>query len=333
MSDMLSMIQSLGDQMRWSVNLDLEPIPPSEEILVAGMGGSGIAGNYLAAASGTSTARISVHKDYSPLPGWVEAVRPLILAISYSGNTEETLDVADHARSMGLPIATITTGGELGRQSDEQGWPGVRVPSGLQPRAALGYLAGAAVRLAGASGVVGDLRRDLTESAGLADEAVAEGSNAWVAASSVSDALVGRIVIVYGGGPVSGTVAGRWKTQINENAKTPAWASLLPELDHNELVGWEAMPGSTLDRLGIVSLADRSDHPRVGLRRRLSASLTEGAVPWVGKISSWGESPLARLISLTTVGDLTSWMLARRAGIDPVPVATIEKLKQLLVED
>jgi glucose/mannose-6-phosphate isomerase len=110
----------------------------------------------------------------------------------------------------------------------------------------------------------------------------------------------------------------------------PAWASYLPELNHNELVGWETMPDSTARSVAIVALADSDDHPRVAARRGFSQQLTSDAVPWVGTIESWGESRFARLMSLTISGDLVSWMMARDAGVDPTPVGTIEKLKDLL---
>jgi glucose/mannose-6-phosphate isomerase len=127
-------------------------------------------------------------------------------------------------------------------------------------------------------------------------------------------------------------VAQRWKTQINENAKTPAWWSVLPELDHNEIVGWEAMPSLTSQYLGVVALTDVTDHPRVRDRLAHSRALTENAVPWVAEVAAEGDTALARLMSLVVVGDLVSLMLAETAGVDPVPVDTIEKLKKLLIE-
>jgi glucose/mannose-6-phosphate isomerase len=228
---------------------------------------------------------------------------------------------------------TATTGGRLAEISDQNGWPSVMVPPGLQPRAAVGYLVGAVSRLLAGMGVLEDQGAALAEAAGLVDASAAEGSESWDQAAKIAKALVGRISIVYGGGTISSTAAQRWKTQINENAKMPAWWSVLPELDHNELVGWETLPSVTLQSLGIVALTDRSDHPRVRARLDHSSALTGYAVPWVAEVSAHGESALARLMSLTVTGDLTSWMLAEEAGVDPVPVETIEKLKKLLVKD
>ena len=333
MSEMLDQIQSLGSQLRWATKIETPSIGTSSEVLYAGMGGSGIAGDYLGAIAEPFGTRVTVHKGYSPVPLWAVRQRPLVLAASYSGNTEETLDFAVAAHESGLPVATITTGGRLGELSNKHKWPSVRVPSGTQPRAAAGYMVGAALRVLESAYAVDDQRLNFAEAADLADDALAEGSTEWAQAGAIATSLGGRIPIIYGGGPVSGVVAQRWKTQINENAKVPAWYSLLPELDHNEITGWETLTALTAKSLGIVALRDRSDHDRIDPRLAHTSALTENAVPWVGEVTSSGISILARLISLTTVGDLVSWMLAEKAGVDPVPVITIEKLKKLLVED
>lgn len=332
MSDMLEQIQALGDQLRWGARIDGQ-VGTNSEILFAGMGGSGIAGNYAAAIAGPFGTRVTVHKGYGPVPLWAVRQRPLVIAASYSGNTEETLDFALNAHESGLPVASITTGGKLGGLSADNAWPTVAVPAGMQPRAAAGYMIGATLQILESAYAVDDQRLALAEAADLADEALAEGSDEWAQASEIAERLTGRIPIVYGGGPLSGVVAQRWKTQINENAKVPAWYSLLPELNHNEITGWETLPELTREAVAIASLRDRSDHDRVGARLAHTAALTEDAVPWVGEVTSKGVSLLARLISLTAVGDLVSLMLAERSGVDPVPVATIEKLKKLLVED
>lgn len=333
MSDMLEMIRTLGDQLRWARDLQVPVVPSSSEVLVGGMGGSGIAGDFGAALATGTQGRVAVHKGYAPLPGWAARVRPTMIAASYSGNTEETLDMVAAAEDAGLPIVTVTTGGQLAELSTRNGWPSIAVPPGLQPRAAVGYMAGAVARLLETLGVLPDQTAALDESADLVDAATTEGSETWDLAQGLAKALVGRITIVYGGGPVSATAAQRWKTQINENAKMPAWWSVLPELDHNEIVGWETLPSVTRDLIGIVALTDVADHPRVRSRLDHTSELTRYAVPWPGEVPSRGESELARLMSLTVCGDLVSFMLAGEAGVDPVPVDTIEKLKKLLVKD
>jgi glucose/mannose-6-phosphate isomerase len=330
---MLEMIRTLGDQLRWARDLDGPDLAPSADVLVGGMGGSGISGDFGAALAATTEGRVAVHKGYAPLPGWVSRVKPAVVAASYSGNTEETLDLVEAASEAELPIVTVTTGGRLAELTTENGWPTISVPSGLQPRAAIGYLAGAVARALHSFGVLSDQRSALGEAADLVDNAVSENSVTWAMASDLAKGLVGRLTIIYGGGPISGTAAQRWKTQINENAKMPAWWSVLPELDHNEIVGWETLPEITKELVGIVALTDPADHPRVRARLDHTSTLTGFAVPWLAEVPAHGETELARLMSLTVCGDLVSWMLAVEAGVDPVPVETIEKLKKLLVKD
>ena len=333
MSEMLDMIRTLGDQIRWARDLEVPDLPANHEILVGGMGGSGIAGDFGAALATGTLGRVAVHKGYSPLPGWAQRVKPTVVVASYSGNTEETLDLVEAAATAGLPIVTVTTGGRLAELSARNAWPTIAVPAGLQPRAAVGYLAGALARLLNTLGVVPDQTAALDEAADLVDVATTEGSETWDMAQGLAKGLVGRVTVVYGGGPISSTAAQRWKTQINENAKMPAWWSVLPELDHNEIVGWETLPSMTRKSIGVVALTDVADHERVRVRLDHTSQLIEFAVPWLGEVSARGDSELARLMSLTVSGDLVSYMLAGEAGIDPVPVETIEKLKKLLVKD
>jgi glucose/mannose-6-phosphate isomerase len=333
MSEMLDMIRTLGDQIRWARDLAAPDLAANPDVLVGGMGGSGIAGDFGAALTTGTEGRVAVQKGYSPLPGWVHRVKPTVIAASYSGNTEETLDLVDAAGAAGLPIVTVTTGGQLGDLSARNSWPTIAVPTGLQPRAAVGYLAGAVSRLLVTLGVLPDQTAALDEAADLVDAATTEASETWDAAHGLANGLVGRVTIVYGGGPISATAAQRWKTQINENAKMPAWWSVLPELDHNEIVGWETLPSLTRDVIGIVSLTDIGDHSRVRDRLDYTSQLTEVAVPWIGEVRARGDSEFARLMSLTVSGDLVSYMLAGEAGVDAVPVETIEKLKKLLVKD
>lgn len=333
MTEMLDQIRSLPEQLTWSAAVDVPHIGTNSEILLVGMGGSGIAGDYASVVARPSATRVTVHKGYGPLPPWAMRQRPLVIAASYSGNTEETLDTTVSAWESGLSVATVSTGGRLGELATEHGWRGVTVPSGMQPRAALGYMFGATLRIMEASNSIGDQRLAFLEASRLAETLVEEGSAAWEEASRLAEQIEGRIPIVYGSGPVSSTVAERWKTQLNENAKVPSWHSRLPELDHNEIVGWETMAETTRDLFVVIVLTDRSDDDRIATRIHHTRDLTKGAVPWLGPVASQGSSELARLISLTVVGDLTSWMLAGRLGVDPVAVATIENLKQLLAED
>ena len=123
MPEMLEQIRTLGEQLRWAAASEAPSVGTNSEVLYAGMGGSGIAGDYAGAIAGPFGTRITIHKGYGPIPLWAVRQRPLVLAASYSGNTEETLDVAVAAHESGLSVATVTTGGRLAELSDEHGWP------------------------------------------------------------------------------------------------------------------------------------------------------------------------------------------------------------------
>ncbi len=328
---MREMTARLGGQLAWAARLDPPRVPEAGEGLVCGMGGSGIGGDFAGALAELEGRRVSVHKSYG-LPGWAPSARPLVVAVSYSGNTEETLSAVAAAREAGLAVVAVTSGGTLGEIAGSEGFPVVVVPGGLQPRAALGYLLGGLLRVLAAAGVIGDPGAALAEAAELATALSGPSGAAEGLARDLAERLDGRIVAVYGSVGLTAPVAQRWKTQINENGKWPAWWAVFPELDHNEIVGWSGRPD--LDRrVGIVTLRDDAEPPPIAARFRLTEEVTSESVAWVGEVRAQGSSPLARMISLTAVGDLVSLELARLAGVDPVPVDVIESLKRRLSEE
>lgn len=326
MSLMRDLIAGLPDQLRWAATVAVPPLPPAVEGLVLGMGGSGFAGDVAVAFADGQGRRVAVRKDYG-LPGWAMASRPVVVAVSHSGDTEEILDGVGVATGAGLSVAITATGGALSALAASTGLPLLLVPPGPQPRAAAGYLAGATLRLLESAGVLTDTVPALEEAAGVV-ASLLEGP-AEELAQELAGALAGRIVIVYGTGPIAAAAAGRWKTQINENAKAPAWCAVLPELDHNEIVGWGANAAAVRDVVGVVFLEDPDDHPRIQIRADLTVRLMEG-IRIAGRVGAAGAGPLARLFSLVVVGDLLSVLLAERSGVDPVPVEVIEKLKAML---
>lgn len=318
---MRAMIASLPEQLAWALDADVAgPTLDAPEIVVCGMGGSGISGDVLAVVAGR---RVTVHKDYG-LPDWVADVRPLVVGVSYSGRTEETLDALASARALGLDVVTISTGSAIG---DIGSLAHVRVPDrGLQPRAAIGYQSGALLRLMHAVGAIDDPTDQLAEAIEVVRLLLGDALDGpgMALADDIAGALAGRTPLIRVGGGVPAAAAQRWKGEIHENAKLPAAVSLLPELDHNELAGWRPDTAGW----GIVALRDAADHPRVALRHDLSRDLTPA--PTVAEVWSQGDSPLARLFSLTTIGDLTSLRMAERDGVDPVEIDVLITLKQRL---
>lgn len=312
---------SLPDQLRWAADLDLPDLGEPSSVLVSGMGGSGISGDYAAVLAEREGARLQVVKGYE-LPRWAASERPLVVAVSYSGDTEETLSVARRALDEGLAVVGVSSGGALAGLDLAHH---VTVPGGNQPRASLGYLLGALCRVLEATSVL--------PSAGL-EEAAAVASRVYSEedVSDLAGLLQGRIVVPWGGSPLTAPVAQRWKTQTNENAKAPAWWSVLPEADHNEIVGWGSLSELTSRSVVVVPLRDRDDHPRVESRFAHTRRLTGDHVAWADEVWSRGDGPLARMLSLTAVADLVTLELAERYGVDPEAVVLIEELKQLLKE-
>jgi glucose/mannose-6-phosphate isomerase len=332
MTPMWEMLAGLSDQYRWALNVEVPAVPHARSVLVCGMGGSAISGDFAAAV--TPSTLIAVNKGYS-LPGWAAGVKPLVIAVSYSGNTEETRSAVNEALALDLPVALVTGGGALGELAEHHNLPMVLVPGGLQPRAALGYLTGALLRVLESAGVAPDQTDALEETASVVRGLWGDGRSgpASQLALDLADGLTGRVSLVYGSNGLTAPAAQRWKTQINENGKRPAFWSVLPELDHNEIVGWSALAALTNRTVGIVHLRDRDEHPQVNRRFALTTSLISGGVPVVGEVWSQGESALARVASLALVGDLVSVHLAEQEGVDPVPVDIIEDLKVLLDEE
>lgn len=330
MNTMRRLIAGLPGQLRWAADLEPPSVPAATEALVLGMGGSGFAGSVAALVAESVGRRATVHRSYG-LPPWASAVRPLVVAVSYSGGTRETLDALEAARAAGLPLAMVAGGGPLADLAAAEGHPVICLDAPPPPRSAAGCLAGAALRIFERAGLVPPQSPGLREAADVVEGLLGEGEGPAVAlAEDLAAALEHRVALVYGAEGVGALAAYRWKTQINENAKAIAYCSTLPELDHNEVEAWSAHPGMSRDRMGVVWLRDPGDDPRLARRADVTRDLLADRVGTVGEVHARGEGILARLFSLVLVGDLVSVSLAERAGVDPVEVAVISSLKQCL---
>lgn len=324
-SGMAGVLRSFPRQCREGLELgralDAARFEGFSRIVPLGMGGSGIAGSLLSSLVPLEVVPV---RDYR-LPPWVGA-ESLVVALSYSGDTEETLAAFGEARGRTGRLLAVTSGGRLGELCDRAGIPWIRIPGGLQPRAALGYLLFPLLGLLGKL----ELAPDLGEALGLLEGMAEELSRAEGEAGRLARELAGRVPLVYGAGPTA-PVAYRWKTQVNENAKAPAFWGELPELCHNEVVGWE-LQGRLLPQGTVVFLRTRHDHPRVGLRAEiLQGLLSARGIPWV-EVRGRGEGLPAQVLSLLYLGDWVSYGLALLHGVDPTPVAIIRELKDRLAE-
>jgi glucose/mannose-6-phosphate isomerase len=298
-------------------------------LVVCGMGGSAIGGDLAAAAIGTRAAAPIVTVRGYELPRWVGA-DTLAVCASYSGNTEETLHCFRQAGAAGASRVVVTTGGELAAAAREAGVPVIGVPSGMQPRAAVVYMTVAALECAASAGVVESLRSELDEAGQiLAELAAAWGPDAEGEPEPMALArrLAGRIPVVYGG-QVTTAPARRWRSQLNENSKIPAFFGELPEAHHNEVVGWHHAEAP----LTAVLLEAPGEHRRMTARFDVTAEIAAAAGLQVERVRSHGATPTARVMSLVLMGDLVSVYLGVLTGRDPTPVEEIEGLKRRLAQ-
>ncbi len=302
-------------------------------VVLVGMGGSAIGGDLVRTlCADAAPVPFAVVRDYT-LPAWV-GQRTLVIASSYSGGTEETLAGYAEARQRGARVAVVTSGGTIAERAAADGYPAVTIPGGLQPRAALGYSLGAVLRLARALGLLA--LPDADFAAAVADaRARAERHDADDDANparALSAAYVGNLPVIYTAAGFLEAVGMRWRTQIHENAKHPAVGNVFPELDHNEIMGFEAGPPDLLARMHVEVLRDRDDHPQVQKRYAATKTLVAGDVHGWTEVHTEGATRLGRMLSLVQLGDAASFWLAMRKDVDPTPVETIQQLKKTLVD-
>jgi glucose/mannose-6-phosphate isomerase len=325
-SNQLDDVLALPDHLRdalWRVeSAGLEPADASG-LIVCGMGGSAIGGVLARAALGDSLGLpMLIFRDYE-LPPWTAPDRA-ILCSSYSGNTEETLACFAAAEAIGAIRYVATTGGALAEAARASSVPVVGFPGGLQPRHAVGYGFTVASEIAALIGAAPAIRTEIDTAAAFLDdrrEALVE------RAAKIAERIAGSVPTIYGC-DLTVPVAYRWKTQINENAKQHAFDHQLPELDHNELVGWAE--NGDLPQFSAVVLMDRDQHPRQRQRAELTAQLIEPSARAVVVVETEGETRVARLLWSVMLGDLVSLHLAAHNGVDPAPVEVIDRLKDEL---
>jgi glucose/mannose-6-phosphate isomerase len=331
LDDVLSLPDHLRDAL-WQVqSASLEPDDSPGGLIVAGMGGSAIGGALARAALGDRASRPIVLARGYALPAWTTP-DTTVLCASYSGDTEETLAAYDAAGALGARRVVATTGGKLAEEARADNVPVVPLPGGFQPRAAVAYSLVVALEVAGLCGAGERLHAEIDVAAAHAEELVSEWRPDGAEDSlpkELARGLHGTVPQVAGSG-LTAAVAYRWKTQINENAKTPCFAHELPELDHNEIVGWEG--AKELGRFSAVFLDDSDLHPRIRQRIELTRQLIAPEAAGTYRVESVGETRTERLLSLVLLGDLVSLYLAVLRRVDPTPVAMIERLKSALAE-
>ncbi len=335
---------------RVTAETDLGPVISGgrpRAIVVTGMGGSGVAGEVLAAVCGPGSASpVLAQHDYR-LPGWVGAA-DLVIAVSCSGRTEETLSAAEEAVRRGCPLLGVGgAGSPLAQLAEQARAPFIAVEPAGMPRFTLWGLAVPLMVIADRLGVAAIPAAALEDAAAGLEQVshlCRPDSESFVnPAKTLALELAGTLPMIWGSSPLTGVAATRFACQLNENAKYPAVPGLLPEANHNQVVVFDgpfapwpatgpAVPDDEDPRpavpLRLVLLRDSQEHPQVTRRREVSAELAEQHGIGVSELAADGETALQRLASLIQLIDYATVYLGIAIGVDPGPIAVIGDLKE-----
>lgn len=338
-ANMIELLEEFPQKMRDALRLGEEfSISTSDftrnfkNIVILGMGGSAIGGDLLSNYLADELAiPIVVIRGYD-IPKFVDK-DSLVFAVSYSGNTEETLSTLKKCLEVKARVIALTSGGKLAALSQENNFPVIKVPTGIQPRAAISYLFFPVLKALERLGLIKERGGEIEETHNilreLSREYGAKSPSKNNLAKKVALILYQHLPLIYGSEGLLGAVAMRWKTQINENSKWPCFWNVFPELDHNEIVGYEIENGINL-QVKIVYLQDKEGLLRVEQRREITRKIIEDKVAEFIVCPSRGKGKMARMFSLIFLGDLASYYLAILNQVDPSPVACIEDLKKEL---
>lgn len=303
----------------------------AKTVLVLGMGGSAIGGDLVRTlAEDQSLVPLLVSREYR-LPAWV-GPGTLVIASSYSGNTEETLSATQEALDRGAKLIAITTGGKLAQIAEQRGLPLLQFQYAAQPRAALGFSFGLLLSTLARLGYLEESRLGVDEAIAVARSLPSalgpEVPTDTNPAKQLALRLHGRLPVIYGAGILS-EVARRWKGQFNENSKAWSFFEQLPELNHNAVVGYEN-PSDLASRLHVLLLSSSTYHPRVAARVRITSQILQQRGVAHEVVEARGNSPMAQMMDVILTGDYASYYLALLYATDPTPVKTIDFLKEQL---
>ena len=329
---MVNVAFELGNQVQeeleFSENIDSIQY---DLLLIMGMGGSGVSGDVLSLLSNeVSSKKITVRKSYS-IPKKTIEVKPFCLFISYSGNTEETLSGLNDAIKNNLDWAVISSGGKLIDLAIEHNKEYIKIPDGLQPRAAFGYLTQAACKIIDI--VEGtNFVKELIDVGNYLNEILneEEDSEIFIEAKKIAKQINKKTCIIYGGTDLTELVASRWKTQINENAKSKAFVGSIPEVHHNEILSWDADLEGSKSNYVLILLRDNSENSQIAKRLDLTQKLLGEKVEIINIEAKSQSTTLFKLMELVLLGDLFSLSLADELNMIPENIEGIENLKKLL---
>lgn len=337
---MLPAVEAFPRQCAEALRLgrELEALPSADglaRVAFLGMGGSAIGGDVLRIlleeAAGLP---MSVHRSYR-LPVTLGADTLAVVA-SYSGNTEETVSAFEDALYLGCRVLAVTSDGELLKRARVSGLPCIVIPAGLQPRAALGYLSLTVAAVMERMGLLQGFMKVAGETVSYLEDKREEWGRLSLTgknfAKQLARRLMGRIPVIYGTESLLGVAAYRWKCQFNENAKVPSFCHVLPEMNHNEIVGWHELDEFSR-RVETIFLVEEDDDPRIMKRVEVTAELLRDRVGGVTVIRVGGRTRTEKLFGAMYLGDFVSVYLALLRGVDPTPVESIALLKERMARE
>ena len=325
--------EMLAQAVGFSAGVSLSPRQNIRQVVICGMGGSAIAGDIAAdMLFNKLPVPLIINRGYN-LPNFVGS-ETLVIALSYSGETEETLAAVRDAEKRGAQLICISSGGKLTEIARNKKYPLFTVPAGFQPRAALPYLLVPLLLALEKAGLTTAVERELNEVVGqlqkLREEYGSQRPAKINPAKQLAKKLVGKIPLIFGSVGTTAACALRLKGQLNENSKVAAHVALFPELDHNEIVSLAALKRED-HNFSLLVLRDEGDSERIKKRIEITKSLLSRQLGGITDLSSQGKSPLAKMLSLIFFGDYLSVYLALLNGIDPTPVDIITRLKKELL--
>lgn len=330
-SGSLEAMLSLSDQMTFEPQIEGEVSSGFDNVVLAGMGGSALAADMIRELAGSQfSVPVEVVKGYS-LPNYASK-NTLVIAISHSGNTEETLSCYDEAKQRGCIVAIMAGGGKLYDKATEDGYVRTKVPSDTQPRMSTVYHLRALLYLLQQFEVInGELYDQVAGSAAWLSEQLQswspEISTEENLAKQIATQSAGKNVIFYGG-QLTGPVAYKWKISWNESAKNIAFYNKYPEFNHNEFMGWTSHP---IEKLFIVfDIRSSFELPRIAERMELTDKLLSGKRPKAEVIQLQGENLVQQMLWGLALADTSSIYLAILNNVDPTPVELIERFKKEL---
>tara|TARA_Y100000310_G_scaffold268382_1_gene280964 strand:- start:782 stop:1783 length:1002 start_codon:yes stop_codon:yes gene_type:complete len=320
--NMYDVLKNFPKQMQEAARLgkNVKITDKIDNIIITGMGGSALPGEILKSFFYSTSIPIFVNKGYT-LPEFTN-MRSLVFVISYSGNTEETIYAYRNALRKGARIVAISSGGKLEELSTKQRQIFIKVPSGIQPRSGYAYQFFPILNVLMNSKIIGDVSQDIEKTIETLKKPIFEER-----AKDIAIKLEGKIPLIYSSDKLF-AIAYKWKINFNENSKVHAFCNMLPELNHNEIVGYTQLEAD----YHVILIKDEDDHMRVKKRFDITKDIIKKSGVSVTEIMLKGGSILTKIFSAIYIGDLASYYLALKYGIDPTPVKIVEELKRRLKE-